>query len=172
MTSAGPYQDNVTALPSRPPRAVFITPDPLLAEHVRALDPRVQVSNMRRLPGSNPPLIPPTDGLLLLAGEADARRAASIGLASISRTVYVATNLDDASVWSRSVALHAHAVVFLPDDDHKLQAEINDQLGPAATATLTPGPGHRTAPAPGHPRAAATARPVKQRPESRSRRTR
>jgi len=165
MTSPGAYQDNVTALPSRPPRAVFITSDPLLAEHVRALDPRVQVSDMRRLPGSNPPLIPPTHGLLLLAGAADARRAASTGLATISRTLYVATNLDDASVWGRSAGLRAHAVLFLPDDDHKLQAEINDQLGPAAPATLTPGPGHRTAPAPGHPRAAATARPVEQRPE-------
>jgi len=165
MTSPGPYQDNVTALPSRPPRAVFITSDPLLAEHVRALDPRVQVSDMRRLPGSNPPLIPPTHGLLLLAGAADPRQAASTGLATISRTLYVATNLDDASIWSRSAGLHAHTVVFLPDDDYKLQAEINDQLGPAATATLTPGPGYRTAPAPGHPRAAATARPVEQRPE-------
>ena len=62
MTSPGAYQDNVTALPSRPPRAVFITSDPLLAEHVRALDPRVPVSDMRRLPGSNPPLIPPPTG--------------------------------------------------------------------------------------------------------------
>ena len=137
-----PAHDNVSDLPARPPRAVFLTSDPLLAEHVRALDPRIATPTIGRLPGTSAPLVPATDGLLLLAGSAAARDAAHTGVATITRTIYVGTDPDDAAVWGRSIDVRANEVLFLPDDDHRLLAEIITQLGPAPTATVTPGPGH------------------------------
>ncbi len=141
-----PAHDNVSDLPARPPRAVFLTSDPLLAEHVRALDPRIATPAIGRLPGTGAPLVPSTDGLLLLTGAAAARDAARTGVGTITRTIYVGTDLDDAAVWGRSVDVCAAGVLFLPADDHRLLAEIITQLGPAPTATVTPGPGHVDSP--------------------------
>lgn len=141
-----PAHDNVSDLPARPPRAVFLTSDPLLAEHVRALDPRIATPTIGRLPGTSAPLVPATDGLLLLAGADAARDAARTGVGTITRTIYVSTDLDDAAVWGRSVDVRANEVLFLPADDHRLLAEIITQLGPAPTATVTPGPGHPDSP--------------------------
>ena len=142
MTTPQPdLPSNVRGLPTRPPRAVFITADPLLAEHVAALDPRVHTTVLQQLPGTHPPQIPDTDGLLLIAGGPTDLTAATTGIATITRTLYVGTNLDDAAVWSRSADLHAHDTLLLPEDDDRLATEITTQLGPAPSATLTPGPG-------------------------------
>lgn len=149
MTTPQPdLPSNVRGLPTRPPRAVFITADPLLAEHVAALDPRVHTTVLQQLPGTHPPQIPDTDGLLLMTGGPTNLNAATTGIATITRTLYVGTNLDDAAVWSRSADLHAHDTLLLPEDDDRLATEITTQLGPAPSAALTPGPGHPPVAAP------------------------
>jgi len=149
MTTPPPdLPSNVRGLPTRPPRAVFITADPLLAEHVAALDPRVHTTVLQQLPGTHPPQIPDTDGLLLITGAPTDLTAATTGIATITRTLYVGTNLDDAAVWSRSADLHAHDTLLLPEDDDRLATEITTQLGPAPSAALTPGPGHPPVAAP------------------------
>ena len=110
------------ALPG--PLAAVLTVDPLLAERVSALHPAVHAVLLTRLSGTGEGVLRNTDGLLILAGPSgrDDSPAAA-------RRIYLGTNLDDATAWTRAATLRAPCVMFLPDAAGELTQLIAAHLG-------------------------------------------
>lgn len=97
-------------------RAAVVTVDPLLAAHLAGLHAGVRTAVLTRLPGTTEGTLRDTDALLVLAG-----RPTPDGTDTRPTTVYVGTDLDDATVWARAVKLRADHVVVLPDPDADAQ---------------------------------------------------
>lgn len=110
-------------------RAAVVTVDPLLAEHLAGLHEGVRSVVLTRLPGASEGTLRDTDALLVLAG-----RPAADGSATRPTTVYVGTDLDDATVWARAVKLRIDHVVVLPDPDAEAQLRrwLREHLDAAA----------------------------------------
>lgn len=110
-------------------RAAVVTVDPLLAAHLAALHTGVHTAVLTRLPGTTEGTLRDTDALLVLAG-----RPTPDGPATRPTTIYVGTDLDDASGWARAVKLRADHVVVLPDTDAEAQLRqwLREHLDAAA----------------------------------------
>ena len=101
--------------------AVVVTVDPLLAVHLAGLHTGAHTAVLTRLPGTAEGPLRDTDALLVLDG-----RLTPDGTNVRPTTVYVGTDLDDATVWGRAVKLRADHVVVLPDPD--AEAELRRWL--------------------------------------------
>ncbi len=112
-------------------RAVVLTCCPMLAAHLVELHPAIRTCLLTRLAGIG--TLPDTDALLLLTRrDPDSATAGPAGNGLVTTTVYVGTNLDDASVWARSVKLRAHQVLFSPSDDQELVDQLRQHLQASA----------------------------------------
>ena len=94
---------------ARPVRAAIVTVDPLLVDYLTGLHPDLAAGLLTRLPGTSEGILRDTDALLVLTAEHDH------SMGGRAMTVYLGTDLDDASVWERAVKLRAEHVAFLPD---------------------------------------------------------
>jgi secretion/DNA translocation related CpaE-like protein len=111
-------------------RPLLVTEDPGLLDRVLACAGRagVEVSVAPGLPADGWDLAP-----LVLLGD-DALRGAPPGPAARDGVVLIGTDLDDATVWSRALALGVEHVVFLPESQEwltDLLADTRDDEVPA-----------------------------------------
>lgn len=107
--------------------AVALTCCPLLAAHLADLHPAIRTGLLTRIAGDG--MMPDTDGLLRLTRRSLNDDASPAGDApTITTTVYIGTDLDDAGVWDRAVKLRASHVLFSPSDDDKLIEHVQQHL--------------------------------------------
>ncbi len=112
-------------------RALIVTADPLLANHLTQLAPVLRSAQLTRIAGIGN--LADVDGLLLLSSNGRHPAAPDAvpnptGNGVHTTTVYIGTDLDDAGVWARAVALRAPRVLFSPSDDEQITALIAQHL--------------------------------------------
>lgn len=113
---------------TRPPvRAAVVTVDPLLAAHLAGLHAGVHTAVLTRLPGTTEGTLRDSDAPLVLAG-----RLIPDGTHTRPTTVYVGTDLEDATVWARAVELRADHVLILPAAEAPLRQWLREHLDGSA----------------------------------------